>query len=273
MTNLIPDFRLALRTLWKAPLFTTLTVVSLALGIGANTTIFTLLDQVVLRKLPVERPDELVQVRIDGELQRQLVGRRHRDLVPDVPGVPRSQRRVQRDVRAIRVSHARRHGPRHRACERRAGVGHLLSDAGRGGGRGPAVHARRRPRARCALRGGALARLLEDALLGRPCRGRTEADGQQPPLHGDWRGGGRVQRHRRRHCHAGLRADDDEGADDAGLELPGRPAGAIRARVRAAEDRTHRRVGRPRPAAVVQGPARRGTEGPGVHQHHGLRQT
>ena len=67
MTNLISDFRIAVRTLRKAPLFTTLTVVSLALGIGANTTIFTLLDQVVLRKLPVDRPDELVQVRIDGE--------------------------------------------------------------------------------------------------------------------------------------------------------------------------------------------------------------
>jgi len=66
MTNLLSDFRLASRTLWKAPLFTTLTVVSLALGIGANTTIFTLLDQVVLRKLPVERPDELVQVQIHG---------------------------------------------------------------------------------------------------------------------------------------------------------------------------------------------------------------
>jgi predicted permease len=66
MTNLISDLRLAVRTLWKAPLFTTLTVVSLALGIGANTTIFTLLDQVVLRKLPVDRPDELVQVQIDG---------------------------------------------------------------------------------------------------------------------------------------------------------------------------------------------------------------
>ena len=67
MTNLFSDFRIAVRTLWKAPLFTTLTVVSLALGIGANTTIFTLLDQVVLRKLPVDRPDELVQVRIDGD--------------------------------------------------------------------------------------------------------------------------------------------------------------------------------------------------------------
>jgi predicted permease len=66
MTNLISDFRIAVRTLWKAPLFTTLTVVSLALGIGANTTIFTLLDQVVLRKLPVDRPDELVQLTIDG---------------------------------------------------------------------------------------------------------------------------------------------------------------------------------------------------------------
>jgi predicted permease len=50
----------------KAPLFTALAVASLALGIGANTSIFTLLDQVVLRPLPVERPGELVQVRIRG---------------------------------------------------------------------------------------------------------------------------------------------------------------------------------------------------------------
>ena len=66
LSNFLSDLRLAVRTLRRAPLFTALTAVSLALGIGANTTIFTLLDQVVLRTLPVERPHELVQVRIDG---------------------------------------------------------------------------------------------------------------------------------------------------------------------------------------------------------------
>jgi predicted permease len=60
------DLRLALRRLRKAPLFTALAVTSLGLALGANTAIFTLLDQVILRPLPVERPHELVQVRIAG---------------------------------------------------------------------------------------------------------------------------------------------------------------------------------------------------------------
>jgi predicted permease len=66
MRHAIADVRYAFRTLRKSPLFTVLAAASIALGIGANTTIFTLLDQIVLRPLPIERPDELVQVSIDG---------------------------------------------------------------------------------------------------------------------------------------------------------------------------------------------------------------
>ena len=43
-----------------APLFTLVAVVSIALGIGANTAIFTLVDQVLLRQLPVREPEQLV---------------------------------------------------------------------------------------------------------------------------------------------------------------------------------------------------------------------
>ncbi|MFN7992493.1 MAG: ABC transporter permease [Bryobacteraceae bacterium] len=54
------DFRFAFRTLRRSPGFTALAVISLALGIGANTAIFSLLYQVVLRSLPVRDPGSLV---------------------------------------------------------------------------------------------------------------------------------------------------------------------------------------------------------------------
>ena len=54
------DFRLALRGLRRSPLFAVVAIASLALGIGANTAIFTLIDQILLRKLPVRAPQQLV---------------------------------------------------------------------------------------------------------------------------------------------------------------------------------------------------------------------
>ncbi|MGD1091108.1 MAG: ABC transporter permease [Bryobacteraceae bacterium] len=60
MGNLIQDLSFALRTLRKAPIFAAVAVTSLALGIGANTAIFTLVDQVLLRLLPVKDPGQLV---------------------------------------------------------------------------------------------------------------------------------------------------------------------------------------------------------------------
>ncbi len=58
--NLVSDVRFALRNLKKAPVFSAVVVLSLALGIGANTAIFTLIDQLMLRLLPVKNPSELV---------------------------------------------------------------------------------------------------------------------------------------------------------------------------------------------------------------------
>ena len=58
------DARYAVRSLVNSPVFAVVTIVSLGLGIGANTTIFTLLDAVVLRPLAVERPSELAYVGI-----------------------------------------------------------------------------------------------------------------------------------------------------------------------------------------------------------------
>ncbi len=62
MAHLAADLRYAVRSLRKVPLFTAIAVLSMAFGIAANTAVFTLVDQVVLRTLPVARPGELVQV-------------------------------------------------------------------------------------------------------------------------------------------------------------------------------------------------------------------
>jgi predicted permease len=62
MYGVIEELRAAIRSLVRSPLFTLVAVASLALGIGANSAIFSLIDQVILKTLPVDRPGELVQI-------------------------------------------------------------------------------------------------------------------------------------------------------------------------------------------------------------------
>ena len=57
------DVRYASRTLAKSRAFTFVVIVSLALGIGANTAIFSLIDAVLLKMLPVQNPEQLVQLK------------------------------------------------------------------------------------------------------------------------------------------------------------------------------------------------------------------
>ncbi len=66
MSNLLQDFRYAVRQLRKSPGFTVVAMCILALGIGANTAIYSLLDQVLLRSLPVKDPGQLVQLESVG---------------------------------------------------------------------------------------------------------------------------------------------------------------------------------------------------------------
>ncbi len=60
------DLVYALRLLWRSPGFAAIAILSIAVGIGANASVFTLLDQVMLRSLPIERPGELALVTAEG---------------------------------------------------------------------------------------------------------------------------------------------------------------------------------------------------------------
>jgi hypothetical protein len=67
LQGLRADTRGAWRTIRKSPAFVAVAVASVALGVGANTAIFTLVDQLLLRSLPVQRPEQLVLVTSHGE--------------------------------------------------------------------------------------------------------------------------------------------------------------------------------------------------------------
>src|SRR6516165_2044084 len=61
LADFLRDSRHGIRLLARTPVFTAAAIVSLALGIGANTAIFSLIDAVILRMMPVHEPERLVQ--------------------------------------------------------------------------------------------------------------------------------------------------------------------------------------------------------------------
>ena len=68
LDQLLQDARYAVRGMRRSPAFTTVAVLSLALGIGANAAIFTLIDALMLRWLPVREPQALLQVKFSGPI-------------------------------------------------------------------------------------------------------------------------------------------------------------------------------------------------------------
>ena len=71
LEHLLQDLRYSLRQLRKAPLFTLTATLSLAMGVGANTAVFTVIERVLLRPLPVANPEELVFIADQRILEQQ----------------------------------------------------------------------------------------------------------------------------------------------------------------------------------------------------------
>ena len=82
METLIKDLRYGVRSLLKRPGFTAITVLTLALGIGANTAIFSVVYSVLIKPLPFHRPDRIVLLwghdRAESDLRSQVS---HTDIV------------------------------------------------------------------------------------------------------------------------------------------------------------------------------------------------
>lgn len=72
MDTLIKDIRYGIRSIAKRPGFTAIAVITLALGIGASTAIFSVVDGVLLRSLPYPQPEEIVQLREVNERGAQV---------------------------------------------------------------------------------------------------------------------------------------------------------------------------------------------------------
>lgn len=94
METLWQDLRYSARTLFKRPLFTILVVVTLALGIGSNTAIFSLIYGILLRPFPYSDPDRLVKIEsvytkttgsVQGASQLDLADWQRHTKRPDLP--------------------------------------------------------------------------------------------------------------------------------------------------------------------------------------------
>ena len=73
MYSLYTDLRYAFRLFVKAPGFTVVALLTLALGVGANTTIFTIVNGVLLEPMPYPEPDRLVRVWPEKVLNEQML--------------------------------------------------------------------------------------------------------------------------------------------------------------------------------------------------------
>ena len=253
MTHLLADLRLAARSLARAPLFTVVAVVSIALGIGANTAVFTLLDQVALRPLPIRSPDELVQIHARGEESyggtmgngTELSWPMLRDFQDKAPGFDGVVGRVSTLLHVGQSGVSERtdgelvSGNYFEVLGVEPAIGRLLTPAD--------DDTDLRPRA-----GGARLRLLAPPLRRPRRRPRPGDSDQRPPVHRDWRRGPRLLRPRARAAGGRLRACHDAAAARPGLAQDRESPVPLGAGLRAAQAGREPRAGAGRAAAALQ---------------------
>ncbi len=237
MTSLLADLRFALRGLGRSPLFAIVATLSLGLGIGANTAIFTLIDQILLRKLPVRAPEELVMLIQRGNHNGSNMGSRMHSypIYQDYQqkAEPLSQVIARRlvsvsfavDNQTERLDAEMVSGNYFSMLGVRPAIGRVLSSK-----EDDQVYNGHPVAVLCV-------RLLGVALRPRPRRHRQESADQQLPDDHRRGLGGRIRRPRPGAVAADPRADPDEAGRAARMDLDAgrRSALALGAGVRAAE--------------------------------------
>ena len=191
------DLRYAVRTLARTPAFTVVAILSLTLGIGANTAMFQVLNGLLLRELPVASPQELVEINLPERRSRArarqlpaLAG----DAVPAVRGAAAAPGGVLDGVRLGRRMVQPR--PRRRGPARAGPVGErrLFPGARAHARAGPPLHARRRSSGLRLPRRGRQPRLLAARAGRRSPRDRPHPQRAQPPGRHHRRGAGGLHR-------------------------------------------------------------------------------
>ena len=226
MDSPLPDLQFAVRQLRKSPAFAVTAIVSLAVGLAASTTVFSLADALLFRPRPgIAKPDRLV------DIGRTTARRRVRhDLVPELRGHPRRHPGVRRRGGVPnRTRPARPRRPRQRRSGLRSGgLGQLLHGAGSDARSRPLLPAIRGACHRTRRRGGHQRPPLAPAFRRRPLDRRHGRSPQQQAGHPGWRRTRGVRRHQRaraRRLAAALHATPNSREATAACSRTGGPSG------------------------------------------------